>query len=226
MDLTFGKLILLAVLIVLIRPLMRIVFCLLARTVLRGWLSGVGAKALGEQPDAIHLEPRPLHEWKDAGAVEAQAAPLAARGFRDAGIHAVREMPGVVVRFLVQPDERVAACIYEHPRIGTWLDLVCSYQDGTGATYSTSKPTGLDTRPGQKKVNAPELGSAALYDKLLRERPTGDLEEWTVENVAGKFEAAYARETNWRKNKGISADEVARNIQSDFNESLATEHSG
>jgi hypothetical protein len=198
----------------------------LARTVLRGWLSGVGAKALGEQPDAIHLEPRPLHEWKDSGAVEAYAAPLAARGFRDAGVQAVREMPGVVVHFLVQPEERVAACIYEHPRIGTWLDLVCSYQDGTGATYSTSKSTGLDTRPGQRKVNAPEMGSAALYERLLRERPTGDLEEWSIENVAGKFESAYARETNWRKNKGISADEVARNIQSDFNESLATEHYG
>jgi hypothetical protein len=226
MDISFGKLILLAVLIVLIRPLLKIVFCLLAQTVLRGWLGKVGAKALDQQPDTIHLEPRPHHVWKDAAAVNALAAPLTERGFQDAGIHTVQEMPGMVLRFLVNPAERVAACIYEHPKVSTWLDLVCSYRDETGMTYSTSKPTGLDARPGQTKVNAPEMGSAALYERLLRERRAGDLEEWSMANVAGKFEAAYAREMTWRKKKGISGKEVARNIQADPLDRWSTEHSG
>jgi hypothetical protein len=204
MDISFGKLILLAVLIVLIRPLLKIVFCLLAQTVLRGWLGKVGAKALDQQPDTIHLEPRPHHVWKDAAAVNALAAPLTERGFQDAGIHTVQEMPGMVLRFLVNPAERVAACIYEHPKVSTWLD----------------------TRPGQTKVNAPEMGSAALYERLLRERRAGDLEEWSMANVAGKFEAAYAREMTWRKKKGISGKEVARNIQADPLDRWSTEHSG
>ena len=35
----------------------------------------------------------------------------------------------------------------------------------------------------------------------------------TPENVVGRFEDAYARATAWRKNKGVSAEEVARHIK-------------
>jgi hypothetical protein len=208
----FFKLLILAVMIVVLRPILGLLVRLLLRTFFRGWLERVGERAMAQQPDQIHLTPCADHNWLDAGAVQALAAPLAARGFHEAGTYTIQEMEGVGVRFLIEPEERIVACVYEHFRAGTWVDLVCSRRDGTGITYSTLRPTGLASRPGILKVNAPELGSEALYQRLLRERPEGDWEEWTAANAPAKFEDAYARETAWRRNKGVSAEEVARQI--------------
>jgi len=57
------------------------------------------------------------------------------------------------------------------------------------------------------------MDSEALYQQMLRERPAGEMEEMTSENVVGRFEDAYARAAVWRKNKGVSAEEVARHIK-------------
>lgn len=50
-------------------------------------------------------------------------------------------------------------------------------------TYTTSRPTGLDPRPGTQTVNAPAADPEALYQRLLRERPTGDLKNVTPTRV-------------------------------------------
>ena len=42
---------------------------------------------------------------------------------------------------------------------------------------------------------------------------SGEMEIDAARAVVGIFEDAYARSTAWRKNKGVSADEVARNIE-------------
>jgi hypothetical protein len=208
----FLKLLALAVLIIVLKPIIGLLMRLLLRAVFRRGLEYVGAQAMAQQPDQIHLRPHLEHEWLDEEAVETLAEPLSGHGFQEAGIYAIQEMDGVAVRFLVQPDERIVAAVCEHPQAGAWIDLVTSYGDGTSVTYTTSRPTGLETRPGNQKVNARGESSATLYQRLLRERPTGDMEEWTAANVAAKFEDAYARETAWRKNRGVSAEEVARQI--------------
>jgi hypothetical protein len=93
------------------------------------------------------------------------------------------------------------------------MDVVCRYQDGRSLTYTTAPPTGMDQRPGHENVRALGAGSEELYDRMLRERPSGELEPYTIASVADRFMAAYAEETAWRKNKGISACEVARNAE-------------
>jgi hypothetical protein len=169
--------------------------------------------ALEKQPDQIHLTPEPNHSWANDGEVKRLATPLVERGFQEAGVYSVDEMDGVIVRLMVQPEQNVAACIYEHPQVGHWLDVVCRYQDGRGITYTNSRPTGMDPRPGNETVRAQGAGSDELYDRLIRERPTGDLVPYTVANVADRFMSAYAEEMAWRKNRGVSACEVARNMQ-------------
>jgi hypothetical protein len=206
-------LILCVVLLALIKPLIRILMFLLVRTIFRKFLGEVGSRAMEQQPDQIHLTERPGHAWTDGAAVEALDAPLAAVGFTDAGTYGIDEMPEVFVRFLVKEDQRVAAAIYEHPKVGAWIDLFSHYQNETGITYTTARPTGLDERPGAKTVNAPGTRSEALYQRLLAERPAGAMEEITAGNVVRRFEDVYAKSTAWRKNKGVSADEVARNIK-------------
>jgi hypothetical protein len=212
MDFPFFKILLVVVLVLMFKPILGLLVRLLLRVVFRRALEHVGQRAMSQQPDRIHLTRETEQDWDDPEAVERLLAPLAAHGFQEAGDFSVDEMEGVLVRFRVQPNQRVVACVCEHPQAGVWLDLVSSYRDGTAVTFTTSQPTGLESRPGCRKVNAPEMAPEALYERLLRERPAGDLEEWTAANVATKFEDAYARETAWRKNKGVSAEEVACQI--------------
>lgn len=213
MHTVIVTLVVLAVLGVVFRPLMRILMLLLVRMGLRAGLADIGNQAAAKQPDAIHLASLPGHSWNDDAAVAALAKPLPALGFSDAGIYCIPELAGFYLKLFVQPEQRVAACIYEHSKVGTWIDLFSHYQDGTSFTSTTARPTGLDQRPGARTVHAPGTDTDSLYQQILRERPAGDLEEMTVANVVGRFENAYARATAWRKNKGVSADEVARHIQ-------------
>jgi hypothetical protein len=219
MDSVYVKIFIALIVLALIKPIVRIVFCLLLRTVLRGWLSKVGEKAMAEQPDEIHLVPEPDHAWTNRDAVEAMAAPLTSLGFEEAGLYSISEMNGVYVRLMAHPAQSIAACLYEHPQVGTWMDLVCKYSDGRSITYTTGRPTGLEKRPGCQTVNAPEMGAEALYQRLLRERPTGDLTEITPTSVPTLFMEAYKKETAWRKNKGISVEEVARQMELTVSES-------
>ena len=199
--------------LLLLKLLKRVLMLLFLRVLMRTGLAAIGRQAMAEQPDEIHLTPEPDHVWEDGDAVEAIASPLASLGFQEAGVFAIQEMAGVMVRFLIQADQRVIACIYEHPQAGTWFDLVARYQDGRSLTYTTAPPTGLDKQPGSQTVNAPGTSAEELYQRLLRECPAGDREGITAANVVDRFQDAYARETAWRKNKGVSPEEVARNIE-------------
>src|SRR5205085_5546330 len=138
---------------------------------------------------------KPGHDWADRAAIESLETPLAALGFTGAGTFGIDEMPEVFVRFLVKEDERIGAAIYEHPKLGAWIDLFSHYENATGITYTTARPTGLDERPGAKTVNAPGTSSEALYRRLLAERPSGALVELTTGNIVQRFEDVYAKST-------------------------------
>src|SRR5438046_9906563 len=105
----FFKLLILAVLIVILKPIIGLLFRLLLRTVFRRGLEYVGEKALAKQPDQIHLTPRPGHAWLDRDAVDNLVAPLATRHFDEVGTYTIQEMDGIGVRFLIQPEQRVVA---------------------------------------------------------------------------------------------------------------------
>src|SRR5947207_5267468 len=98
------------------------------RIAARGFFRKVGRTALARQPATIHLHHRLDHRWRSAGAVDALAQPLLALGFVDAGTFTIVEMPGLALRLLAQPDECAGATIYEHPKVGVWLDLFTRYQ--------------------------------------------------------------------------------------------------
>jgi hypothetical protein len=213
MDSVYFKIIVVMVALAFIRPLLKILVFLVMRTVCRGWLNKVGEAAINEQPDEIHLEQEPEQVWKDRAEAEELAVPLRRLGFEEAGVYSIQEMEGVVVRLMAHPAQSIAACVYEHPQAGHWIDLVCEFSDGRSVTYTTSRPTGLDQRPGTQTVNAPGTEPEALYQRLLRERPTGDLKEITPTSVPTMFVEAYAKSIQWRKNKGVSVEEVAREMQ-------------
>jgi hypothetical protein len=168
----------------------------------------IGAKALAQQPDRIHLQPGSGDSWRNATAAVKISHPLTSRGFTDAGVYTVPELPGVVVQLLAHVKDSLYAAVYEHPKAGTWFDLVARYQDGSSVTYSTSLPTALKPRPGHPTVNLPGIEPLAVLDRVLAQRPRRPLKPVSPDQAASVFEQGYADSIDYRKQVGISTGEV------------------
>jgi hypothetical protein len=192
-----GALVVVAVL----RPVLKIVIALVAG-------KQIGASALAKQPDRITLQRASATAWKNGDAPRQVASTLKERGFEDVGVYSVPELPGILVQLLAHSGEGVYAAVYEHPQAGSWLDLVSKFQDGTSLTYSTSPPTALKPRPGHPSVNMRGAKPDAVLDKMLAMRPRKPNAGASVGMAVSVFETAYAEGIAYRKQVGISTQEV------------------
>ena len=168
----------------------------------------IGAHALAQQPDRIHLQTTGFPAWKNADAAAKLVDVFLSRGFEDAGVHTVAEMPGLVIQLLAHYGDSFYAAIYQHPKAGTWFDVFSRYQDGTSVTYSTARPTALKQRPGHPTVNLPGAQPTRVLDKALAQRPRRPLQPATPNQAVSVFENAYAESIAFRKQTGISTGEV------------------
>ena len=169
-------------------------------------------RIMEQQPDRVRLVHQDLHSWRGNAAISRNADALFSKGFSEAGLYTVREIPGVMVRFLVKQMESMYAAIYMHPGMGVWVSLVTIYGDGRSATYTNAPETGLDQRPGHPIVHLGPLGGQELYARALAERPKGVFKPIMAEDVVAAYERAHADHMTWRKSRGggSSAGEVAK----------------
>lgn len=181
---------------------------LLVRGIGRVFAGAVGEEALRKQPQTIHLVPANA-SWKDAATADAAVKTFLSLGFEDAGRYQIQEMPGLLVQLLAQPYESMIAVVYEHPQAGRWMDVASRYQDDRSVTFTTSKPTGMDGRPGHAMIHAPGLSPRALFTKAQSERPGGTMRPASADAAVRDFENAYAESMAWRTGKGVSVEEVA-----------------
>src|SRR5205809_229001 len=130
-----------------------------------------GLKNIGRPARRIHLMKKNQVEWQDRAKVRALVDPLLHRGFKDAGVFEIPEIPGLRMQALVHGDNGALGAIYVFPHRGAWLDLVFRFEDGGGLTCTTNPGPSLEARPGFPKVHQAEQDSIMLYERLLRERP-------------------------------------------------------
>jgi hypothetical protein len=187
----------------LVRPLLLLV-------VARIFAGAIGAHAVAQQPDEIHLVRSGRHAWKDAARADSAARTFASAGFDDAGTWTVQEMAGVVVQLMANASDGMYAAICEHPKAGPWIDLVTRYTDGTSITFSSNPPTGLNARPGHRTENVPGAAPGALLARARDSRPRRAAEPHTASAAPRDFMRAYAESMAWRKQHGVSAGEVAK----------------
>lgn len=167
----------------------------------------IGRAALASQPDTLTLEP--AEAGSDSAAARGAFDALKQRGFTPAGTFTIREMGGMPVQFAVRDEESAIAVVYDHPKAGVWTDIVCRYQDGKRFTVTNAKVGGaLDPRPGHVTVRKPGLSTIALHMTFAREKPAGSLMRVIPGDVPRVFADAYADEIAWRKDRGVSKDEV------------------
>lgn len=168
----------------------------------------IGAKALAEQPDRIHLIRADDGAWKNRKEAAEFAEPLLGSGFDDAGVYTVDEMKGVVLRLFVRPQEAWLATIYEHPKVGRWVEISLRLQGGGGFAVTSLPANGLDDRPDFPMLRFPGAAPQTLLSRMRAEKPAGMPEAITADTAAQRFEAAYAEGVAWRKQHGISQREV------------------
>jgi hypothetical protein len=168
----------------------------------------ISDRSLANVPDTIHLSRRTYEDWKNRAAADAFATPLLGTGFEDAGTFVIPEMPGVLCRLMAEPRESIGAVVYEHPKVGVWLELVSRYTDGTTVSCSTLKPSGIAPRPGHTSVHVPGATATGLVERMRAERPLKSVQALTAATFPRTFEIGYAESIAYRKQKGVSAAEI------------------
>jgi hypothetical protein len=187
----------------------RILAFVLTRSVARGALLKIGNDAVQKQPDWITLERVSDAAWTNPATANDLIQPLLSHGFTDAGSYTVDKMPGVKLAILIKPDEHITAHVYEHPKAGTWIELVTRYQDGTCQTVSTLPSTGIQPPPWVKTVRAAKAPAMDLVRQLTFVRRSGDMKKIEAGEAVREFEEGYAKSIVWQKNNGLTPEEVA-----------------
>jgi len=140
---------------------------------------------------------------------------LESLGFESIGTYRVPEIRGLVITAFAQNFQGVCSVLYEHPLAGTFADMFALNENDESLTVS-SAPAGeeLDQPPGHEKIIDSSLELREMYDLTLNRRPEGPFKRFTSENFAGEFEKAYAKEMDWRINRGgVTEEEVRRSAE-------------
>lgn len=168
--------------------------------------------AILNPPLRVHLVPDPSNGGFMKKALEQHGPELEVRGFEPIGAFRVSEIPGLVMTAYAQPFQNVCAVVYHHPLVGGFVDLFSENEREQGLTVSNA-PAGeeLDQPPGHEKVIDKTMTIPDMYDYLLNHRPSGPHKRIDAGNFVGEFQAAYAKEMDWRiKRGGVTEEEVRR----------------
>jgi len=191
--------------------LIKVAPTLVVRTVGRLVFGAIGKDALAKAPQQIQLSRVNSPSWKDANAIQQQAFALVRSGFNEIGTYSVDKMPGVLVRFLFQPETFVAAHITEHPKVGNWLELATRYTDGSSDFIVTLSDQGITPPPFVRTVRADKnVPTDSLYQQHLQQRKPNFIKHVNPNDVAHEFEDAYMRYMIWKSNTGLKPEEVAQ----------------
>ena len=189
--------------LIFLRPLLRVVVALVAGR-------GIGQRVLAQQSDRIELREAGLQAWQDAAAADRLTEPLLQLGYEQAGTSTIPQLPGVVLRLLVQARECVLGIVYEHPKAGRWVELTTRYSGGRAFTVTSGVDRGLAPRPGHPVTHLAGAEPAVLHSRLVALRPQNGMERIEAGRAAEAFARGFAETMAWRKSRGISWAEVVR----------------
>lgn len=169
----------------------------------------VGKRADDRIPGDIHLSPCQMILWKDQDKWREDYSALEERGFRHAGNYRIPEI-GVEVQFLANEEQRALSCIYNHPVVGVFMDVVTRYEDGKSVTYANRNATGLDQHPMYENRFLGEVSAAELVERALSERPDWAKKPIREADLVPDFCRVWKEYKEWRTNRGTTPEEVER----------------
>lgn len=202
-----------AVLLLMRKPIARIFALLFVRRAVRGALGDMGRAALARLEDVI-LAPEPDYSWKNDRIEEQYVHPLRDLGFTEAGAYSTGQVPGVHILMLVHVSDRIQANVYEHPQVGSWLELVSRYENKDVFSVTNLPPQGVNRPPWITTIQVEKSATAvAMVQRMLKDRKSGALRPTNPKDAKEEFEIGYAQFMAWKRQTGISPEEVARQIE-------------
>jgi hypothetical protein len=167
----------------------------------RRLLGSLRQRQMENVPTKISLKSLSRPSWRDPTLMETLVSPLTFRGFQNLGGYRVNELSGLGLQLLVHEDENAVATIYEHPKMGHWVDITSYFTDGTTICYSTTTAATV-VRPGHVRVSMVGLNPGALFTRFKLDKPRKPTMPASRETAAALFAEGYADEANWRKANG------------------------
>ena len=169
-----------------------------------------GFKDLGAA-EPIDLEP--IDSSRLLPAVVGQAVELEKLGFARAGDYEV-EAAATVMTLLADESRQCWAAVSQSEVAGVTVDVCSHHADGRWITHMTTKDLGLTPPPGFVKTRMPQASVPELVDRHLADRPDGDYQPATVENVVRSIKDATREELLARAVRGgLSDDELDANLK-------------
>lgn len=191
---------------------------------LRSWLKSLGdliSQGLGGgvPPFRVKLTRRselddPDEEWvqdehvKEFDSLSAQFQGL---GFTKLEEYLIEEI-ATQMRVYWDSDGATFGIVYNHPAIGVWCDVYRKYQDNTSWTFGSTKYHGMDIPPYAVQKFFPDQSVEEIVTQFRAEAPDTNMVTITPEAFPAFFEKAYAREMDWRMERGGTTEEEIRRI--------------
>jgi len=192
---------------------------LFIRWKLRGWLKTLmEAMAGGVPPFRVKLIKRSELDDEDEWVPDENQKAFEAhsQAFKDLGFTQLEDFVIVEIstpmRVLIDKDQATMGVVYCHPVIGVWCDVVRRYHDGTSWSFGSTKYHGMDVPPYATQKFFPDDSVEEIVNRFRDEAPADEMETITAEDFPAYFEKAYAREMDWRIERGGTTEEEIRRI--------------
>jgi hypothetical protein len=178
------------------------------RQKIRKWTASIGAEmekyaaaAPLVPPLRIQLEADDGLEWEHLEDIEEVSSALNRAGFQHAGDFDLEEHP-IYLRAFTHTANHLDCVVYDHYQSGVWFEFVTHYKDGRQVTFTTAESSGLAPPTYATVEHHPDAEPQELLEHCLATRPPGEKLDTAASQFARRFTEAYAREMNWRVERG------------------------
>ncbi|HEV3119190.1 MAG TPA: hypothetical protein VGY58_19200, partial [Gemmataceae bacterium] len=161
-------------------------------------------------PSRIELLPCVDIPWNNPAEVTASAQRLRALGFQDAGRYQNSENREAYGWAFVHPSVGVTVVWMTFAGKADYFEMATHFVDGTSFAFGNGRLVGLLATPPHWTVRRlSETDPAAVYERMLSERPEKPVDPDHVDDFAVRYQDRWARIMDWRNLQGgFSEDEI------------------
>lgn len=170
-------------------------------------------------PFRIRLEPANHRDWIHADEFDVLREELDSRGCVRIG-RFTSVPPTVLLEAWHHPKQNFFVTIYEHPVGGLWCEAGYELDDDSLFAYSNGPNHHMGNPPWTTFEFRTGVEPGELLDAIIADRPDQPVRPTSAESFVARFEAAWARDMDWRIARGGPSDEE---IQTTIESGLAEE---
>ena len=175
----------------------------------------LGGSASQSPGSRIKLTSATKVEWSEPDTIDEWTTELGSAGFAQVGDFSVDGVASTQLRAFVHESDRLYAVIYQQTGAGIWCDVATFLENDREITVTNHQMAGLMDRPPEAPLLLEvDWTPAKLAERLKSERGETAARPVSADQFCAEFEAAYAREMDWRNARGGPTLEEVRRVAS------------